>query len=708
MKRFTNILLLALATLALVACDNEQESNAMGITFDPQCDLSPTFGHKGGSKEYTFTTTHSWSARADHEWVTITPSSGDRYNKYFVIAAMENTEGEERTTNVTITLNNGNSVIIPVVQEMAPRFDTTANRTLTIGSEGGNIDVEVATNQSYNIIISKNDTWLTAEQTRGAMRDETIRFTALQNDSNSSRIAVVNITSENNVVLDSFNIIQYSNSVAKNELVYYTPYATRVTIPEDAKFGAQMVAHLYDPEHQCNRIIFDNAVLNIPANLFAYRDDIRKFDIPECVEQIEDGAFSGCAGCNEFIIPTNIKSLGGSLFEGCSGTLTVNGKTPDTKHAASDAEHWLYGSNFETVVLNSNIGDGAFRGYEAVTTVNFDDAITSIGVDAFAACPNITEARAKSLVAWCGIGFGNSAANPLFNGTCALNIDGRIITELSTTADITSIRQNTFSGYKALKKVVINDYTTALGAGAFYMCDLEKFDLSGSVVSMGIQVFAEQNGEEISYTTVGALSKCKIATLTINGDIKAQSTTGDSQKHWLTGLEAKKVIFSDKCSAVNRLLFSCSSVEEVSIASSVKTIDEGAFASCHKLTTIELNGGLETIGVHAFYDCPELRNITMPDSVVSIGDYAFDGCAKIESLTLPASLTSIGQYAFYDCDALTTLYSKATTPPVLSSKYVFNSTSDKLTIYVPESAVKTYKADSNWNYYASYIQGYTF
>ena len=58
MKRFTNILLLALATLALVACDNEQESNAMGITFNPQCDLSPTFGHKGGSKEYTFTTTH--------------------------------------------------------------------------------------------------------------------------------------------------------------------------------------------------------------------------------------------------------------------------------------------------------------------------------------------------------------------------------------------------------------------------------------------------------------------------------------------------------------------------------------------------------------------------------------------------------------------------------------------------------------------------
>ncbi|MBQ3173301.1 MAG: BACON domain-containing protein, partial [Alistipes sp.] len=146
MKRFTNLLILALAIVALAACDKEDVSNTTGITFDPECDLTPTFSHEGGSKEYTFTTKYEWSARADHQWATITPGSGDKYNKYFVIAVMPNTEGEDRTTNVTIELSNGNSVVIPVLQEKAPRFDSEAKRTLTIGSEGGTIDVDIETN----------------------------------------------------------------------------------------------------------------------------------------------------------------------------------------------------------------------------------------------------------------------------------------------------------------------------------------------------------------------------------------------------------------------------------------------------------------------------------------------------------------------------------------------------------------------------------
>ena len=708
MKRFTNFLILALAIVALAACDKEDVSNTTGITFDPECDLTPTFAHEGGSKEYTFTTKYEWSARADHQWATITPSSGDKYNKYFVIAVTPNTEGEDRTTNVTIELSNGNSVVIPVLQEKAPRFDSEAKRTLTIDSEGGTIDVDIETNQQYSVKIAKEATWLTAEITRGAMHSETISFTARANDTTSSRIAVVNIIAEDNSIIDTFNIIQYSAGVSQNELVYYTPYATRVDIPEGAKFGASLVAHIYDPKSRCNRMIFDHNVLNIPAYLFANRDDIVNFDIPACVEQIEDGAFSGCVGCNEFQIPANIKNLGSSIFEGCSGTLTINGVTPDTSLSTTDTEHWLYNSTFDTVIINSNIGSGAFCDYAAVTNVTFANGVTSIGNDAFAACQNITEVRAESIAAWCGIGFGNSTANPLFNGTCALKIDGKTITELTTTADIAAVRTNTFSGYKALKRVTINDDTTALGAGAFYMCDLETFDLSGSVISIGIQVLPHKDGDNVTYTTVGVFTKCKIGTLTINGDIKAQSTTGDSSKHWFTGLEAKKIVFSDKCSVVNNLLLSYCTAEEVSIARSVKSIGEGAFAACPNLKRVTLNEGLETIGVHAFFNCPVLSDIEIPATVTTIGGYAFQGCSAIKSLTLPAGLLSIGEYAFYDCDALTTLYSRATTPPALNSKYILNSAPGVLTIYVPASDVEAYKSDAMWKSYASSIQGYTF
>lgn len=67
-------------------------------------------------------------------------------------------------------------------------------------------------------------------------------------------------------------------------------------------------------------------------------------------------------------------------------------------------------------------------------------------------------------------------------------------------------------------------------------------------------------------------------------------------------------------------------LESVSFASSVKTIENGAFEGCTSLSSVgfdDISCGVETIDAYAFKDCPKLNHIALPDTVNSIGSQAF-------------------------------------------------------------------------------------
>ncbi len=139
---------------------------------------------------------------------------------------------------------------------------------------------------------------------------------------------------------------------------------------------------------------------------------------------------------------------------------------------------------------------------------------------------------------------------------------------------------------------------------------------------------------------------------------------------------------------------------------SIEMIGYYAFAYCQKLVTANFPNAT-SIGGYAFYSSRIGINDTLNfPNVTSIGTYAFYGCNKLPKINLP-SVTSIGSSAFNGCSVLSKVII-GTTNCTLSSTSAFTKTpiaSGTGYIYVPDEAVETYKAATNWVEYADQIKG---
>ena len=93
----------------------------------------------------------------------------------------------------------------------------------------------------------------------------------------------------------------------------------------------------------------------------------------------------------------------------------------------------------------------------------------------------------------------------------------------------------------------------------------------------------------------------------------------------------------------------CESLASVTIPSSVTTIGSFAFSSCKSLTSITIPDSVTTIEDSTFSDCESLVSITIPDSVTTIGNSAFSGCDSLASVTLGIGVANIYSSAFEYC-----------------------------------------------------------
>lgn len=708
MRRIYNLIAIATALVLLVACSKEEQKQPQ-IFFTAISDMNPTFSADGGKKSYSFTSLYDWSIESFDDWVSVSPASGTTLDNKFVISVESHDGGWERTSHILVHLANGDAVKIPITQLMRERYDVEPTEAYVADAEATTLEIEISTNIEYIVQVPNSAKWVKFIETR-SMRDETLHFELEANTSNKSRVAFVKALDarDDKSELHTFAIVQSADGEAVNEIVYTSDSGKRIEPTTTDGFGAPFSIHLFDGLE--GRIIFGDEVTNIPAQAFADKSDLQYIKLPETLKRIEDEAFSGCialesitlpaytshlgvrafANCEtikSFTLPRSVTAIGASLFEGCSGELIVECPI-DSQSNTLNAEHWLYGSAFESAIVNQNVGVNAFINYTSLKNVHFGEECNGVGQNAFAGC-SVERVTAESLAAWCSTAFANSTANPIHTGEAELIIDGKVVTELNTPESIVKVDNYTFYNYKRLQSVRINDNIRGIGTGAFGACNLEYIVLGTGIKAVGSNAFNE----------------CSCETLTINFNTPKFESNTTKTNHWFHGLDVDTVIFGEDVTSIETYAISGLALETLVVGNNVTFVGNGAFAECSLLTDVTLGTSITTLDKHAFYACGALEYITLPEGVTTLGKYLFQECDSLQEITIPAGVTTIGDYCFYGCTELESIYCKPTTPPTLSDNYVFPQTT---TIYVPADSLALYKSAEYWAKYKDAFVGYSF
>ncbi len=93
----------------------------------------------------------------------------------------------------------------------------------------------------------------------------------------------------------------------------------------------------------------------------------------------------------------------------------------------------------------------------------------------------------------------------------------------------------------------------------------------------------------------------------------------------------------------------CEGLTSITVPDNVTSIGDNAFSQCKKLKSITLGNGITSIGSRAFEGCDSLVSVTIPDSVTKIHPYAFSSCDNLSSVTIGSGVSNIYDYAFQYC-----------------------------------------------------------
>ncbi len=345
-------------------------------------------------------------------------------------------------------------------------------------------------------------------------------------------------------------------------------------------------------------------VTSIAMDAFEYNIEITSVTFPGTIRYVGDYAFGCCDGIK--------KVYANSLEDWLKIEFESNYSNPTyyAKGLIIDNE------NIRKITIpegTERINDYAFVKCEELLTVTLPSSLREVGHCPFDGCsslqrfifPNETVLLSlKYLSDYCHLNYYN-------NGKYYIGSEPFNMQEVVIPADMTSIPDYAFAGWKSLEKVVLHDNIKTIGKAAFYKCNaLTSLEMGNSVTSIDSKAFYECTG---------------LTSVTIPNTVK---TIG------------------------NRAFDGCKGLTSIIIPNSVTTIGHWAFGDCTSATSLEIGNSVTSIGESAFWNCRGLTEVTIPKSVQTIGEKAFSVCLALSTVEFDGYIKTIDKGAFKYCESL--------------------------------------------------------
>lgn len=446
---------------------------------------------------------------------------------------------------------------------------------------------------------------------------------------------------------------------------------------------------------------------------------------PSSIRFIGDYCFASSAGITSITFPeTDSLCLCSYCFYSCTNLATINisnntalaisgnyALTSTAWYSSQSNGNVYLGKNYYqykgTMPSNTNltleagtlsIGYGAFQSKTQLKSITIPDTVKFIGGYAFSGCTGLTSITIpKSLSRTLYTEFNRTQYNELSaTGGGGSSTAWNSPFYSSACTGITTVNWNAIDGYGG--STTSANYCF-LGGGT-YLPNVTTVNF-GSEVEI-IPQYICYNLKKITSITIPssavhisyyAFGNCTgLTSITIPETVERLSSSG----YILTG-----------CTGITTLNYNAiSCVRATDSTFSTTNTSTNCWGTLANLTTVNIGNQVQIIPCGFLGSAQsQVTSITIPSSVTTLKQYSFYQ-SKLTSIDLPSSITSIGNNSFYGCSSLTSITIRSTTPPTLESSYTntFPTTTQSYTIYVPASAVNTYKTTSKWSNWASKIQ----
>lgn len=251
----------------------------------------------------------------------------------------------------------------------------------------------------------------------------------------------------------------------------------------------------------------------------------------------------------------------------------------------------------------------AFKGNEAITSIQLPNTITKFIKGQFSKCTNLRKVNIPTGV----------TAFPGNVFEYCSSLDSIVIP-----ANITSINSSQFNGCTGLKYIEFAEAETEITVDA----------------ASGLQAKYTAGSGDAAVDYISTLEE-----IVIN---RPMASVQPANNPWRGNTAIKKVTFGGNCVAVYSNMFeNCTSLTEINIPETVTSIAANAFANTG-IASLDLHGGIATISSSAFQGCKSLTTVKLNEGTTFIDALAFNG-SPVSSLELPSSLTTIGKQAFNNC-----------------------------------------------------------
>ena len=147
----------------------------------------------------------------------------------------------------------------------------------------------------------------------------------------------------------------------------------------------------------------------------------------------------------------------------------------------------------------------------------------------------------------------------------------------------------------------------------------------------------------------GAFKNCK-ALVTVNTE-KVKSFDISCFEYCV---KLSSVSFASATSISKNAFNHCEALTEITIPSTVRTIQNDSFTFCTRLSTVNLGEGVKEIAEKAFAGCMSLTNIDL-SNVERFNDGCFSDCVALEDVNL-VNVVYLGMEAFQNCTSLKRVY----------------------------------------------------